>query len=776
MRRPPRCVGSAKLGWKVNKAVTFRIILLAVALAIGGATLEGQPAGGAGINDVISDFLYYQEELKVKAPARPITEVVTGIGERYLGLLDAEGAVRLWDFETGGQVVVEGRRPAEARALFPNQRGANLIVAEASGRVYETAGMSFATKATLLGAGSAGDAVAVSPRAPVLAAAGGGRLQVYNLVTKQTVTVATKDRVTSLSVSDDGRFVAYEAGSVVGVLDADRRVSLPLEPAGPAGKVRFYHDSAGALGLARQASPTRLTLYKYDGQGFARTGDHTFAAAPQDFWIKNETQVYWTSKNTLNGSPLGAAREKAVFNGKEPIAFVRNVKAGEDLLIVQRSGVLGVVSAKTGKIVATAISTENGWAVIDASKRYDGSASGGREIAWVIQKIDLDLEKFARHFYEPGLLLRYVDQQPLAFASAGHQGPIPAPPTISDVQLLENVAGSGRTVVLATARNIKEEVAGIEIYHNGKRVSDTARITEETARKDDLKFRSAGFQIHPVPGPNTVAVVGVGRLGIEGPTRDLTFDRPGAASGALHAVAVGIDRYGAPSLKLGYARKDAEAIAQLMRASKGFDRVAVSELFDANATRDAILASLRSVAAAVSPGDAIVVYLAGHGIAIRGNWYFLSPAVKEIEEEEIVRLSLSAEQIAATLRESKASRIVLMIDSCNSGAVVKDVKGLLQNRVYTQLGRATGFAVLAAARQDQAALERVTLGHGVFTAATVAALSGAADRNGDGRVTARELAAYLSRQIPTLATEHLNEIQIPVAYAPSEDFVIRSFR
>ena len=217
-------------------------------------------------------------------------------------------------------------------------------------------------------------------------------------------------------------------------------------------------------------------------------------------------------------------------------------------------------------------------------------------------------------------------------------------------------------------------------------------------------------------------------------------------------------------------------MAQLLRASKGYDRVAVSELYDANATRESILATLRSAATAALPGDAVVVYLAGHGIGIRGGWYFLSPAVKEVEEDEIVRLSVSAEQIAATLRESKASRIVLMIDSCNSGAAVKDVKGLLQNRVYTQLGRATGFAVLAAARQDQAALERATLGHGVFTAATIAALSGAADRNGDGRVTARELAAYLSRQIPTLATEHLNEIQIPVAYAPSEDFVIRSLR
>jgi uncharacterized caspase-like protein len=217
-------------------------------------------------------------------------------------------------------------------------------------------------------------------------------------------------------------------------------------------------------------------------------------------------------------------------------------------------------------------------------------------------------------------------------------------------------------------------------------------------------------------------------------------------------------------------------MAGLLRGSKGYDKVAVAELYDAQATREAVLSTLRATAKAAAPGDAIIVYLAGHGITIGGNWYFLSPAVSDVEEAEIVRLSLSAEQISTTLRESRASRVVLMIDACHSGAVVKDVKGLLQNRVYTQLGRSTGFAVLAAARQDQAALERNTLGHGVFTAAIMAALTGAADRNGDGKVTARELAAYLARQIPTLATEHLNEVQIPVAYAPSEDFVIRSLR
>jgi hypothetical protein len=112
--------------------------------------------GGAGIGDIVSDFLYREEELRIEAPARPITAVVAGIGDRYLALVDVDEAIRVWDFETGAQITVEGHRPRESRAIFPNRHGANLIVVQPDGRVDETAGMSFATKATLLPAGSAG--------------------------------------------------------------------------------------------------------------------------------------------------------------------------------------------------------------------------------------------------------------------------------------------------------------------------------------------------------------------------------------------------------------------------------------------------------------------------------------------------------------------------------------------------------------------------------------------------------------------------------------------
>src|SRR5262249_38547952 len=152
--------------WWMVVTLLLRSVLV-VALAWGVMTYDN-PARAGGIGDIISDFLHYQEELKVKAPARPVADVLTSMGERYLGLIEADGAVRVWDFETGGQVMVDGRRPANARAIFPNARGANLIVAESDGHVYETKGMSFTAKATLLPAPASADAVAVSTRAPVL--------------------------------------------------------------------------------------------------------------------------------------------------------------------------------------------------------------------------------------------------------------------------------------------------------------------------------------------------------------------------------------------------------------------------------------------------------------------------------------------------------------------------------------------------------------------------------------------------------------------------------
>src|SRR5262249_32982719 len=161
----------------------------------------------------------------------------------------------------GGQVLVEGRRPPSAVAVFTNARSGNLIVRDADGRVYETAGMSFKAKNGLLVAGAASDAVAVSPGGAAVVGARAGAVRIYNMGNKDTPAIRLTDKVGRMWVSDEGRFVAYEGPGRTGVLDVDRKIALPL--ASGSGEVRFYYDAGGGVRIARRDAPQHLTLYRY---------------------------------------------------------------------------------------------------------------------------------------------------------------------------------------------------------------------------------------------------------------------------------------------------------------------------------------------------------------------------------------------------------------------------------------------------------------------------------------------------------------------------------
>jgi uncharacterized caspase-like protein len=118
-------------------------------------------------------------------------------------------------------------------------------------------------------------------------------------------------------------------------------------------------------------------------------------------------------------------------------------------------------------------------------------------------------------------------------------------------------------------------------------------------------------------------------------------------------------------------------------------------------------------------------------------------------------------------KDVKAERKVFIADACHSGGL-KGMRG--QNQIHQALlstieGR--GKVLIAAARENQQSCESALLGHGVFTAALLDGLSGKADRdhgNRDGRVTLRELVAYLEREVPALARAEGHE-QNPVCEA-----------
>jgi uncharacterized caspase-like protein len=100
------------------------------------------------------------------------------------------------------------------------------------------------------------------------------------------------------------------------------------------------------------------------------------------------------------------------------------------------------------------------------------------------------------------------------------------------------------------------------------------------------------------------------------------FPLAGAASAAddfiegnYWALIIGIDKYSAlpEDKQLASARKDAEAVAAVLRARYGFAKERVIELYDEAATRKAVFKAFSNLKRQLTDKDSLFVYFAGHG-------------------------------------------------------------------------------------------------------------------------------------------------------------------
>jgi len=144
--------------------------------------------------------------------------------------------------------------------------------------------------------------------------------------------------------------------------------------------------------------------------------------------------------------------------------------------------------------------------------------------------------------------------------------------------------------------------------------------------------------------------------------------------------------------------------------------------------------------------DVLFVYLTGHGVKDDdGNLYF---ALRDTDRDLLRTTALSADLLAAVLDESPARSQVLMLDCCYSGAIARalrpkgdeDPAGLAET-FGSSGGR--GRVVLAASSAIEPAWEGDS--GSIYTRGVVEGIrTGAADLDGDGRITARELHTHVA--------------------------------
>jgi len=240
--------------------------------------------------------------------------------------------------------------------------------------------------------------------------------------------------------------------------------------------------------------------------------------------------------------------------------------------------------------------------------------------------------------------------------------------------------------------------------------------------------------------------------------RDLTFKKEAPAQPATttvqiprsYALVIGISKYKnlPQDAQLQFPDMDAESVYTVLISPEGgqFPAENVHKLIDSQATLENIQHELETWLPSVThPDDRVLVYFAGHGFVSNGTAYI---APHDIDLKNIAGTAYPME----TLGKDMGSRIngkwkVLVTDSCHSGAITPEADRSTVNRTILDLDKSL-FSITASRDREQSfESDRWGGGHGIFTYYVVKGLEGEADTNGDGIVSADELAEYVHTNV-----------------------------
>jgi Caspase domain len=276
-------------------------------------------------------------------------------------------------------------------------------------------------------------------------------------------------------------------------------------------------------------------------------------------------------------------------------------------------------------------------------------------------------------------------------------------------------------------------------------------------------------------GPNQIDVValnGANELESAAAVKTVAEGRADPRQGQLWAVIVGVNGYADPSMRLRYARPDGEAIAAALarNGASTFSGTHVVQLFDADATVANLTRTVTTMSETMAESDTFVLYLSGHGVNVRGRFHFVTYDVTAPTLTQVLTRGLSQDALQDLLARIPAGRAVVVLDTCFSGSsIALSDDNMLIRSADRRLARATGRSVLAAATDQQHALEGYR-GHGVLTAVLLDGLNGAAAPQTEA-ITDRALGSYAIGLVPVISAERFGANQLPVFSSVGQDIV-----
>jgi peptidoglycan/xylan/chitin deacetylase (PgdA/CDA1 family)/uncharacterized caspase-like protein/predicted negative regulator of RcsB-dependent stress response len=219
------------------------------------------------------------------------------------------------------------------------------------------------------------------------------------------------------------------------------------------------------------------------------------------------------------------------------------------------------------------------------------------------------------------------------------------------------------------------------------------------------------------------------------------------------AVVIGINDY-QKWPKLQYAVNDADAMAQTLTGHFGFAPDHVITLKNGDATRNRILATFHDQFDndSLKKDDRVFVFFAGHGatrhLSSGRDIGYIIPADASVEN--LATDAIPMTEIQNIAESLSAKHVFFVMDACYSGlGLERGSSGAYLAANAKRVGR----QMLTAGGADQMVADGGPNGHSIFTWTLLQGLDGKADLNGDGLITATELAAYIAPAVASVSQQ-----------------------
>lgn len=222
------------------------------------------------------------------------------------------------------------------------------------------------------------------------------------------------------------------------------------------------------------------------------------------------------------------------------------------------------------------------------------------------------------------------------------------------------------------------------------------------------------------------------------------------------AVVIGIDKY-KNWPKLQYAVNDAKAVRDLLIHKYHFKAENIFFLSNEDATRERILSMMGDVLGnpdKVKKDDRVFIFFAGHGTTRKlpsgRDLGYIIPVDADLNNYQGQSISMTNFQdISETI---PAKHIFFVMDSCYSGLGLTR-GGRISEKYLREIAKRQARQMLTAGGANEQVADNGPNGHSVFTWTLLQGLEGKADLNGDGVITASELAAYVGPTVSAISKQ-----------------------